>query len=140
LYVAGHPMANLFTVSLLPDGGGSPDRVLHIGVQAKGDGSGQAKWRLTGNQVYHLTFEATQSNPRDDDSNPLDLAGPLTFHFRTASLPEIDFFSSTIGNQPISSVTATTGTPNRYQLPGGTLTNASTVLDMKLKFSQAVNQ
>ena len=116
-------------------------------VQPKGDGSGQAKGRLTENQVFHLTFAPQQSNPTDDDGNPLDLlGGALTFDFRTATLPQIDFYASTIGGKKISTVATDSGDTNRYKLPGHISNNnavhvddVSTVLDLKLAFTKPMS-
>jgi len=121
----------LSPVTVLGDGG----RELHI--QAQKHASGQARWHLLENRNYKVTFDTTASNPKDVDGNPLDLAGtnPLVFNFSTATLPRIDFFSSTIGTKRIRA----TDDANKYQLPSGTLSNASTVLDLKLKFSKALD-
>ena len=107
----------------------------------KGDGSGQAKWRLTEDQVYHLTFAPQQSNPTDDDSNPLNLlGGELTFDFRTATLPKIDFYASKIGNQRIR-----TDDANKHVLPvhisndNVHVANVSTVLDLELAFTKPMS-
>ncbi|MDP7281852.1 MAG: hypothetical protein QGG39_18470, partial [Candidatus Poribacteria bacterium] len=85
--------------------------------------------------MYHLTFEASSSNPTDDDSNPLDLAGPVTFDFRTTSLPEIDFHASTIGTKRIR----VTPDASRYTLPATDVSNTSSVVDLKLKFTESMN-
>ena len=102
----GHPMSSLISVSMKA---GSNSQVLQI--RSVRNSYGQAKWRLTEDQVYHLTFAPQQSNPTDDDSNPLNLlGGELTFDFRTATLPKIDFYASKIGNQRIRVRTIATST------------------------------
>ena len=128
-------MSSLISVSMKA---GSNDHVLQI--RSVRNGYGQAQWRLTENQVYHLTFEALQSNPTDDDSNPLDLlGGALTFDFRTATLPQIDFYASTIGGKKVSTVATASGDVNRYQLPAAVVSNTSSVVDLKLKFTKSMN-
>ncbi|MDP7281900.1 MAG: hypothetical protein QGG39_18735, partial [Candidatus Poribacteria bacterium] len=127
----GNHVSLLASVTALEEGG----TLLHI--QSQKYDSGQAKVRLLEDRSYRVTFGIATSNPRDLDDNPLNLAGSnlLAFDFSTAMDPKIDFYASTIGNKRIRS----TDDANRYLLPTAFLTDVSTVVDLKLRFTEPMN-